>query len=155
MQSVSTPACHAGGRRFESVRGRQIKTPPIRVVFLFSETYGLERRLLATVRWTVATAVAFPQKSESVRGHAKRDKLEFIALMREMQNAECRMQNCGISFGNDWINWSDRTPTVGRLDPEPPQMVRVTERTVIARRRRRRRRGNLPVYHQTITTQRQ
>ena len=26
---------------------------------------GLERRLLATVRWTVATAVAFPQKSES------------------------------------------------------------------------------------------
>ena len=28
---------------------------------------GLERRLLATVRWTVATAVAFPQKSESNR----------------------------------------------------------------------------------------
>ena len=26
---------------------------------------GFERRLLATVRWTVATAVAFPQKSES------------------------------------------------------------------------------------------
>ena len=25
VQSVSTPACHAGGRRFESVRGRQIK----------------------------------------------------------------------------------------------------------------------------------
>ena len=23
VQSVSTPACHAGGRRFESVRGRQ------------------------------------------------------------------------------------------------------------------------------------
>ena len=29
---------------------------------------GLERRLLATVRWTVATAVAFPQKSESNKG---------------------------------------------------------------------------------------
>ena len=27
---------------------------------------GLERRLLATVRWTVATAVAFPQESESL-----------------------------------------------------------------------------------------
>ena len=26
---------------------------------------GLERRLLATVRWTVATAVAFPQESEA------------------------------------------------------------------------------------------
>ena len=26
---------------------------------------GLERRLLATVRWTVATAVAVPQESES------------------------------------------------------------------------------------------
>ena len=25
VQSVSTPACHAGGRRFESVRGRQQK----------------------------------------------------------------------------------------------------------------------------------
>ena len=30
---------------------------------------GLERRLLATVRWTVATAVAFPQESESVLAH--------------------------------------------------------------------------------------
>ena len=26
VQSVSTPACHAGGRRFESVRGRQNNT---------------------------------------------------------------------------------------------------------------------------------
>ncbi len=26
VQSVSTPACHAGGRRFESVPGRQIKS---------------------------------------------------------------------------------------------------------------------------------
>ena len=26
VQSVSTPACHAGGRRFESVRGRQLNT---------------------------------------------------------------------------------------------------------------------------------
>ena len=35
VQSVSTPACHAGGRRFESVRGRQKRTPPNRVVFFF------------------------------------------------------------------------------------------------------------------------
>ena len=27
---------------------------------------GLERRLLATVQWTVATAVALPQQSESI-----------------------------------------------------------------------------------------
>ena len=26
VQSVSTPACHAGGRRFESVPGRQVNT---------------------------------------------------------------------------------------------------------------------------------
>ena len=26
VQSVSTPACHAGGRRFESVPGRQLNT---------------------------------------------------------------------------------------------------------------------------------
>ena len=32
----------------------------------FEITRGFERRLLATVRWTVATAVAFPQKSESI-----------------------------------------------------------------------------------------
>ena len=32
---------------------------------------GFERRLLATVRWTVATAVAFPQKSESTFPHQK------------------------------------------------------------------------------------
>ena len=30
---------------------------------------GLESRLLATVRWTVATGVAFPQKSESILAH--------------------------------------------------------------------------------------
>ena len=34
---------------------------------------GFERRLLATVRWTVATAVAFPQKSESTFPHQKRN----------------------------------------------------------------------------------
>ena len=39
---------------------------------------GFERRLLATCRWHVATAVAFPQKSESVltknRRSSKRDR---------------------------------------------------------------------------------
>ena len=36
VQSVSTPACHAGGRRFESVRGRQIEnTILMDGVFLF------------------------------------------------------------------------------------------------------------------------
>ena len=32
---------------------------------------GFERRLLVTCRWHVATAVAFPQKSESVLPHQK------------------------------------------------------------------------------------
>ena len=41
--------------------------------FLFGFSFlmflvGLESRLLATVRWTVATGVAFPQKSESNKG---------------------------------------------------------------------------------------
>jgi len=35
---------------------------------------GFERRLLATVRGTVATAVAFPQKSESVLSHQQKAK---------------------------------------------------------------------------------
>ena len=42
----------AGGERRKRVRGK-----------------GLESRLLATVRWTVATGVAFPQKSESILAH--------------------------------------------------------------------------------------
>ncbi len=50
----------------------KIKTPPKRVVFLLAISsqffVGLERRLLATCRWRVATAVAFPQKSESNKG---------------------------------------------------------------------------------------
>ena len=33
---------------------------------------GFERRLLATRRWHVATAVAFPQKSESVAQPSKK-----------------------------------------------------------------------------------
>ena len=37
VQSVSTPACHAGGRRFESVRGRQ-KNTTRRVVFFYDLT---------------------------------------------------------------------------------------------------------------------
>ena len=35
MQSVSTPACHAGGRRFESVPGRQKAHASLHVLFLF------------------------------------------------------------------------------------------------------------------------
>ena len=40
----------------EQVLGPKFLPPPV----------GLERRLLETVRWTVSTAVAFPQKSESM-----------------------------------------------------------------------------------------
>ena len=45
VQSVSTPACHAGGRRFESVRGRQ-KIKPIRKDgFYFLLPNGLENKI--------------------------------------------------------------------------------------------------------------
>ena len=29
------------------------------------------------------------------------NKLQFIVLTPQMQNEKCKMQNCGISFGND------------------------------------------------------
>ncbi len=29
------------------------------------------------------------------------DKLQFMVLTPQMQNEKCKMQNCGISFGND------------------------------------------------------
>jgi hypothetical protein len=41
---------------------------------------GFERRLLATVRWTVATAVAFPQKSESTFPHQSPENLEISRI---------------------------------------------------------------------------
>ena len=44
------------------------KATPSGVVFLFT-TKGIESRHLATVRWTVATGVAFPQKSDPLRVH--------------------------------------------------------------------------------------
>ena len=62
-------ASHAGGRWFESISLHQKETPSNWMGFLFGigiQTNGLESRLLATVRWTVATGVAFPQKSESI-----------------------------------------------------------------------------------------
>ena len=47
VQSVSTPACHAGGRRFESVPGRQKEKTPKRVSFRFATWNGLEEGGLA------------------------------------------------------------------------------------------------------------
>ena len=42
---------------------------------------GFERRLLATVRGTAATAVAFPQKSESTFPHQQLDKRKLVFLL--------------------------------------------------------------------------
>ena len=47
----------------ESNKGSQKNRYPFGYLFFLSEI-GLERRLLATVRWTAATNLAFPQKSE-------------------------------------------------------------------------------------------
>ena len=47
---------------------------------------GFERRLLATVRWTVATAVAFPQKSESTFPPPEKKPLLSIGQKRFLFN---------------------------------------------------------------------
>ena len=52
------PPSLAGSKRTGSVRTEQSQDG--------ESQNGLESRLLATVRWTVATGVAFPQKSESI-----------------------------------------------------------------------------------------
>ena len=39
-----------------------------------------------------------------------RFKFQFVALMREMQNAELRMQNCGIFFENVFKQSPKATP---------------------------------------------
>jgi len=41
---------------------------------------GLERRLLASVRWTLTTAVAFSQKGESNR-RSQGDQLRLISFL--------------------------------------------------------------------------
>ena len=43
---------------------------------------GFERRLLATCRWHAATAVAFPQKSESVLSHSQKRLISAIIKKR-------------------------------------------------------------------------
>ena len=57
-------------------QGEPKKGHPYGCPFLLYCSYfvldGLERRLLASVLWTLATAVAFPQKSESSKGSRKK-----------------------------------------------------------------------------------
>ena len=55
VQSVSTPACHAGGRRFESVPGRQIKNAIHSDGVFYLANRGTDsNHLNAIVRWTIA-----------------------------------------------------------------------------------------------------
>ena len=69
---------------------------------------GLERRLLASVRWTLATAVAFPQKSESIlaRHFNKRKSkkrlteiprvLEISLSLLEIQRCTLKTEHCEL-----------------------------------------------------------
>ena len=36
-----------------------------------------------------------------MEGSRRYSKLEFSGLWHEMQNSKCKVQNCGVSFGND------------------------------------------------------
>ncbi len=70
-QLVRALASHARGHWFESSSLHQKKRKRYKSTSSFSfwygiQTTGLERRLLATCRGHVPTAVAFPQKSESI-----------------------------------------------------------------------------------------
>ena len=68
------PALQAGGQRFDPANLHQIHVVKseyreARAKEILSN--GIERRLLATCRWHVATAVAFPQKSDPANLHHK------------------------------------------------------------------------------------
>ena len=82
VQSVSTPACHAGGRRFESVRGRQTKTSSVWMAFFVSrfrqdsnnsmqQSGGL---LLARARPSDTSVSALWQKRKRVRSGSPKKK---------------------------------------------------------------------------------
>ena len=56
---------------------------------------GLERRLLATVRWTVATAVAFPQESESLAHHFLQKENGYGGLAQLGERLPCKQEVSG------------------------------------------------------------
>ena len=59
---------------------------------------GLERRLLATVQWTVATAVALPQQSESIVINRRLTevpmKIEASLSLLEIQPCTLKTEHC-------------------------------------------------------------
>ena len=60
VQSVSTPACHAGGRRFESVPGRQKRGTILWMVPLFWANRGGLERLNPPLLWRGGQRVRAP-----------------------------------------------------------------------------------------------
>ena len=81
-----------------------------------SSKNGLESRLLATVRWTVATGVAFPQKSESILAHHFVEARFANSAFRWKRNAPLQIgfsspietRFAGLSIGNKELTIRDR-----------------------------------------------
>ena len=87
-------------RWFESNRGSQRKSTCISMSISFISV-GLESRLLATVRWTVATGVAFPQKSESNRGSQKEiDMIFHVDFFMPVGLRKAALTNCPVDCCN-------------------------------------------------------
>ena len=119
VQSVSTPACHAGGRRFESVPGRQSLSLR-RKAFSFAVSSDSKGRSKQTVRWTVCPAVASPQRSESAPGrqslplrrkaflfaHLKPRLWSWLFSFDSSYFFLCMLKYQGVHFGGfeSWIN---------------------------------------------------
>ena len=66
---------------------------------------GLESRLLATVRWTVATGVAFPQESESILAHHLFETRGFSSAGRApaLQAGGQRFDPANLHQKRDWL----------------------------------------------------
>ena len=83
------PPSLAGSKGTESIRTEQSQDG--------ESQNGLESRLLATVRWTVATAVAFPQESESISYKGLTEALlkESTSLsLLEIQPCTLKTEHC-------------------------------------------------------------
>ena len=87
---------------------------------------GLERRLLATVRWTVATAVAFPQESESLAHHFLKKENGYGGLAQLGERLPCKQEVSGSiplisTKETDWSSiWEDEASlSFFRVTQEP------------------------------------
>ena len=102
VQSVSTPACHAGGRRFESVPGRQKKKRDhkISLLFLFETRTDSNHQIQQSggLLFAGGSTTATPLFHESVPGRQKRREIERSLFFFMYQGTDSNHLNTTVRW---------------------------------------------------------